>query len=48
MAESKSEWFAFEIKAHSEKSPKFESISINKLVRISEFSGFFGEHLARM
>jgi hypothetical protein len=43
MAESKSEWFAFEIKAHSEKSPKFESISINKLVHISEFNGLSPE-----
>jgi hypothetical protein len=38
MAESKSDYFLFEINAHSEKFAKFGSISINELVRISESS----------
>jgi hypothetical protein len=37
MAESKSNCFAFEIKARSEKSLKTEPISINYLVGLSEF-----------
>jgi hypothetical protein len=35
--------FAFEIKAHSEKSPKFDFISIKNLVHISEFNGLSPE-----
>jgi hypothetical protein len=45
MAESKSDYFLFEINAHSEKFAKFGPISINELVRISEFSDLRGRFI---
>jgi len=37
MAESKSDYFSFEVKAHSEKIEKFEALSINRLLVGSEW-----------
>jgi hypothetical protein len=39
MAESKSNWFALFINAHSEKLRKFDLNSLNRLAEISEWHG---------